>query len=263
MAVFTKQEILNLNIDHDNLPILNIGTRIGNRIGNIDYIDFISYDEVSEPIMWFRDCLNRRGIVLKIEGKNSRYTGTMVLFQMHAIIDKWTIAFGNSDSTIKKKCIELHDLENANRVEEVYVYPPFAHAENTIHIINSMINGNHPLFCLAQPTTQKSFFNELNKLNREYKKELEELNRKYEEDMKLRLNVERDKLYKLVTDHMDNKEVKEEMRRKARSGLSQYNLYINCDFELSQQEYKFNIDGFRVKCTVLTIHPNINIEICW
>lgn len=51
------------------LPYLNLG----NRCGHTDYIDFIRWDEVTEPSMYGVDCFKREFVVIKfVINKNSK-----------------------------------------------------------------------------------------------------------------------------------------------------------------------------------------------
>ena len=54
-------EIFQLILNKPDIPILNIG----GRTGGTDYIDFIKYDEVVEPVMKGTDFYKRPFIVLK------------------------------------------------------------------------------------------------------------------------------------------------------------------------------------------------------
>ena len=54
-------EIFKSIMDNPNIPVLNIGTRTG----VTGYIDFITYDEVVEPVMKGTDIHGRNFIVLK------------------------------------------------------------------------------------------------------------------------------------------------------------------------------------------------------
>ena len=91
MGVSASTEIPDIKIP-DNIPVLNIG----NRQGSTDYIDFITDDEVTSPIMTGVDMFNRRFIVIKaeIEGINRKFMQTF--FQRYTNGDMWISDFRNN-----------------------------------------------------------------------------------------------------------------------------------------------------------------------
>ena len=62
----------NIKIDLTNIPVLDIG----NRQGSPDYIDFLKWEEVTEPIMKGIDIFNRTFIVVKLIINNNKIMET-------------------------------------------------------------------------------------------------------------------------------------------------------------------------------------------
>jgi hypothetical protein len=100
-------------VDINTLPVLDLG----NRMGSTDYIDFIDYKEMKAPIMKFRDCYCRPGIVLLLtnkvdlltrydeikSAKPGEYKVTLALFQRYTDLgSRWSFGFGHSDSTFEQ-----------------------------------------------------------------------------------------------------------------------------------------------------------------
>ena len=86
-------------VNINTLPVLDLG-----------HIDFIDSKEMTAPIMKFRDCNGRPGIVLlmtnKVDmelprcggiAKPGEYKNTLILFQRNTD-SRWFIKFGHSDS---------------------------------------------------------------------------------------------------------------------------------------------------------------------
>jgi len=91
MGLSASTEIPKIKIP-DNIPILDIR----NRQGSTDYIDFLTYDEVTSPIMTGVDVFNRRFIVIKakIEGIDTKFMQTF--FQRYTDGDLWISDFRNN-----------------------------------------------------------------------------------------------------------------------------------------------------------------------
>jgi len=73
----------NVEIDLTNIPILDIGTKQG----HTDYIDFLTWNEVTSPIMKGIDMFKRPFIVIKliIDGRKLMET----YFQRFTTISRW------------------------------------------------------------------------------------------------------------------------------------------------------------------------------
>ena len=91
MGVSASTEIPEIKIP-DNIPVLNIG----NRQGSTDYIDFITYDEVTSPIMTGVDKFNRRFIVIKAEFEGIDKKFMQTFFQRYTDGDRWISDFRNN-----------------------------------------------------------------------------------------------------------------------------------------------------------------------
>ncbi len=143
----------------DHVPILDLGNRIGNRIGHTDYIDFIKPEELSDPIMKFVDVYKRSGIVLRLCAKDKaldiikdeydsdikKYSNTLALFQMYT--DKlyfWTYGWGNSDSLISNVYIIDHELNHLSGFDYT-----FSHSTVPSKFLEKLLSGEDRLFEIA------------------------------------------------------------------------------------------------------------------
>jgi hypothetical protein len=89
------------------LPILDLG----DRRGATSYIDFIQNEEMTAPIMRFKDVHNRPGIAFLIQVGN--YHGVLAIFQRYSDTRKrWSMGWGNSDMTIEAWYNRRHDDEH-------------------------------------------------------------------------------------------------------------------------------------------------------
>jgi hypothetical protein len=139
----------NAGVDINTLPVLDLG----DRMGNTDYIDFIDYKEMKAPIMKFRDCYGRPGIILILTNKvdfTSRYDerktvkpgeykGTIALFQRYTDLPtKWSFGFGHSDPTFER---QYNELTNSSFEEHAGVV--------NYKMLEGILNGTDPVIALG------------------------------------------------------------------------------------------------------------------
>ncbi len=102
---------------------------IGSRVGGTQYIDFIKWEEVTEPMVKGYDCFGRKFIVLKFLLGDIKIMQTF--FQRYSHGDGWmgcghaTVNLMETPGYINKKQIDLlHDVINNKVVEIVEEHKP-------------------------------------------------------------------------------------------------------------------------------------------
>ena len=88
-----------LNIDYSKIPILNIG----NRTGVTDYIDFISWDEVTSPVMRGQDIYGREFFVIKFLVDN-KIKLMQTFFQRYSIEEDLWQGCGHATEQLIETC---------------------------------------------------------------------------------------------------------------------------------------------------------------
>jgi len=143
MGVSASTEIPEIKIP-DNIPVLNIG----NRQGSTDYIDFITYDEVTSPIMTGVDKFNRRFIVIKAEFEGIDKKFMQTFFQRYTDGDRWISDFRNNfietvGGMTEDQMLLIQDLLDREEVviEEKHNPTYNVKLDNTITESNSSLIG--------------------------------------------------------------------------------------------------------------------------
>ena len=88
MITFSEEYILS---KFEKIPKIDIG----DQLGSTGYIDFLTWDRITEPVMYGIDCLGRLFIVLKMDVNGRRYMQTF--FQRYTNINStWVSDINNS-----------------------------------------------------------------------------------------------------------------------------------------------------------------------
>lgn len=144
----------------DKLPVLNLNKRQG----VTDYIDFIDSEEMTSPVMKFRDVFGRPGIAFHLVGKKPGYQvdmrnckntaeldGVLVLFQRYSTPGTWSLAWGHSNSTIYHAYNKYHN-KNGHIGERIMACENCVFTGCTIKplLLARILNGTDPVLKLAE-----------------------------------------------------------------------------------------------------------------
>lgn len=141
---------------------------LGSRRGRTDYIDFVGPDMMSAPVMKYKDCCQRIGIIFRLQGiseqdslegmKISTIKGTLALFKRYPPEygrDIWAYAWGKNKCIIQEIYSEFHLA--SDHLGSPYMCCkncPFWSSENTIlncfnkNVIIGLLTGTDKLFAL-------------------------------------------------------------------------------------------------------------------
>jgi hypothetical protein len=163
------QEMVNLfrnsGTPLSQLPVLDLG----DRAGNTGYINYIQPEEMAQPVMRFRDCVQRPGVALKIQASASvlrRYERfkrssnrregqsleiVLAIFKRYADPESktWSFEWGGNNSTIQLLYQDRHE-ENGHVGPKIEACPtcPFVNAVVNKTVLLDLLNGQDPDFSL-------------------------------------------------------------------------------------------------------------------
>jgi hypothetical protein len=135
------------------LPILDLG----NRRGITGYIDFLRPEEMTHPVMRFKDCQKRVGVALQLKGKSDEVLqtgmgnypirdlrGVLVLFQRYRGKSTWSLSCSNLITMAYNK---KHD-ENGHEGPSIMACPncPFVGVKVNDAVLSKLLRNEDPLF---------------------------------------------------------------------------------------------------------------------
>ena len=151
----------------DTLPQLDLQ----GRQGHTDYIDFLTTDDMTRPVMKFIDRFNRPGVAIHIVGKpgemvkslwsdkltdSGTLNGILALFQRYTGVSrKWSFGWGGSDVSIENTYNAWHQTHGHQNESKIMACDccPFPGSEINTSLLTEILNGTNPILTLATSTS--------------------------------------------------------------------------------------------------------------
>jgi hypothetical protein len=148
----------------DTLPQLDLK----GRMGSTDYIDFVTPNDMTSPVMKFRDRFNRPGIAIHIVGKtpgvmvkdlygdektdSSTLNNVLALFQRYSdTTGKWSYGWGRSKFAIEHVYNAYHQTHGHANDSKIMACDdcPFVNACISSDLLTQILTGTNPILTLA------------------------------------------------------------------------------------------------------------------